>query len=101
MSIQTLDKSDLDKQYKEVMNEFILKSNSLIRDQCDDHIYNKYYLKNNQLKYDVLVTWLYSQKNLKRNNYLNLVIELLDTNFPKYSVDYSTYRASRFKYNHT
>lgn len=85
---------------QKVRNEFILKINRNIRDQSDDYLFSLYYVNSEKLKYKVFTDWLYNKQNLKKINYLNLVIELLDTDFPKYGLDYSRFSPSSLKNNY-
>lgn len=78
-------------------NQLIFKSNNIIRDQADDHIMKLYYNNGKKVMYTALVNWIYSKRNLNKINYVNNVSELLETDFPKYSDEYSEFRPSIFK----
>jgi hypothetical protein len=82
---------------QKVRNQLILKSNNIIRDQADDHIMKLYYDNGKPLMYDALINWIYSKRNRNKINYVNNISELLETNFPKYSEDYSKFSPSVFK----
>lgn len=85
---------------KMLLTELLIKSNYIIRDQADEHLYNLYYRNGNKLMYDLLTNWIYDKNNFTTENtykiYLRKICILLDTTFPKYSDDYSPYSPKSF-----
>ena len=78
---------------QKMMAEFVSRSNHLIRDQVDDHIFALYPRET----YYRMIKWFYEEKNLKKKDYLKNTILRLGTDFPKYSYRYSSYKVYRFK----